>query len=101
MPRRRRPEDKIDQLLDELLADYSSLEQILGVQGLLKQLTKRVVERALQAEWSHHLQSKTEPVPSEPDRPGKRQNSRNGYSAKTVKGYLAAPIPRPLYGLAD
>ncbi|MBF2072899.1 MAG: hypothetical protein IGS50_03925 [Synechococcales cyanobacterium C42_A2020_086] len=78
MPRRRRPEDQVNQLLDELLADYSSPEQILGKQGLLKQLTQQVVERALQAELSHHLQSKTEPVPSEPDRPGKRQNSPNG-----------------------
>lgn len=101
MPRRRRPEDKVDQLLDELLADYSSPEQILGEQGLLKQLTKRVVERALQAELSHHLQSEAEPSLSESDSASRRRNSRNGYSAKTVKaecGELPLEIPRDRNG---
>lgn len=42
MPRPRKPEDKVDQLLDELLEDYSRPEQILGEQRLLKQLTKRL-----------------------------------------------------------
>ncbi|BAU41423.1 hypothetical protein O77CONTIG1_01233 [Leptolyngbya sp. O-77] len=70
MPRRRRPQDKVDHLLDELLADYSTPEQILGEQGLLKQLTKRLVERALQAELSHHWKPKSKlrllkkPVPA-------------------------------------
>lgn len=96
MPRRRRPEDKVDQLLDELLADYSSPDQILGEQELLKQLTKRVVERALQAELTHHLHSEAGPPLPEAERPSKRRNSRNGYSAKTVKaecGELALEIP--------
>lgn len=36
---------KVDQLLDELLQDYSGPEAVLGEQGLLKQLTKRLVEK--------------------------------------------------------
>jgi putative transposase len=60
MPRRRRPLDKVDHLLDELLAYYSTPEQILEEQGLLKQLTKRLVERALQAELSHHLETEVQ-----------------------------------------
>ena len=44
-----------DKLLDEILKDYQTPEQILGENGILKQLTKRLAERALQAELTHHL----------------------------------------------
>jgi transposase-like protein len=46
---------KHDALLDELLKDYTDPKDILGEHGLLKQLTKRVVERALAAELTEHL----------------------------------------------
>lgn len=42
-------------MLDKLLKDYQTPEQILGENGILKQLTKRLAERALQAEMTHHL----------------------------------------------
>jgi putative transposase len=37
---------KQEALLDELLKEYTNPQDILGEHGLLKQLTKRVVERA-------------------------------------------------------
>ena len=37
------------------LKDYQKPEQILGENSILKQLTKRLAERALQAEMTHHL----------------------------------------------
>ena len=37
-------------LIDKLLADYKKPEDIIGEQGLLKQLTKAILERAMQAE---------------------------------------------------
>lgn len=43
------------ELVDKLLADYKGPEDLIGEQGLLKQLTKALVERALQAELTHHL----------------------------------------------
>ena len=43
------------ELIDKLLADYKGPEDLIGEQGLLKQLTKALVERAMQAELSHHL----------------------------------------------
>jgi len=55
MPRRRKELSQTDQLLDELLQQYTTPEEILGEQGLLKQLTKRLMERALSAELTHHL----------------------------------------------
>ena len=42
-------------LIDNLLKDYKTPEEILGEGGLLKQLTKAVLERAMQAELTDHL----------------------------------------------
>ena len=42
-------------LIDQLLADYKKAEDIIGENGLLKQLTKAIPERALQAELTDHL----------------------------------------------
>lgn len=44
-----------NELIDSLLADYKKPEDLIGENGLLKQLTKRLVERALQAEMAQHL----------------------------------------------
>jgi len=41
---------KREALLDELLKDYTDPQDILGEHGLLKQWTKRLVERVLEAE---------------------------------------------------
>lgn len=43
------------ELLDSLLADYWKPEDLIGENGLLKQLTKLLVEKALEAEMSEHL----------------------------------------------
>jgi putative transposase len=39
-------------LIDELLVDYKKPEDITGEHGLLKQLTKALLERAMQAEMT-------------------------------------------------
>jgi len=69
-----------DKLLDELLKDYKKPEDLTGEKGLLKQLTKRLIERAMSAEMSQHLgYEKHSPE-------GKNGgNSRNGYSTKTIR----------------
>ena len=79
-------------LIDQLLADYKSPEDVLGENGLLKQLTKAVLERALKAEISHHLGYEKHSLE------GKNSgNTRNGKSSKTLKGdfgTLPIDIPR-------
>ena len=78
-------------LIDQLLKDYKSPEDVLGENGLLKQLTKAVLERALKAELSHHLgYEKHSPE-------GKNSgNARNGISKKTLKGEFGTlPIEVP------
>ena len=44
-----------EELLDELLKDGKTAADIFGKDGLLKQLTKRLVERALEGELTDHL----------------------------------------------
>src|SRR3954447_21920245 len=43
------------EVLDKLLANYQKPEDIVGENGLLKQLTKALVERAMEAELTTHL----------------------------------------------
>src|SRR5919112_4832805 len=69
------------ELLDELLKDYRKPEDLLGDDGLLQQLTKALVERALQGELTHHLGY--EKHASAGDNSG---NSRNGTTPKTLRG---------------
>lgn len=70
-----------NELLDELLKDYKKPEDLVGKDGLLKQLTKRLVERAMDGELTAHLgYDKNSP---KGDNSG---NSRNGKTSKTLKG---------------
>ncbi len=75
---------KLEAALDELLSGRST-EEIVGPEGLLKQLTKAVLERAMGAELTHHLgYEKGEPT-------GRGSgNSRNGQSRKKVQGDFGA-----------
>ena len=69
------------EVLDELLKEYKNPEDLLGDQGILQQLTKALVERALEGELTHQLgYDKHSP---EGHNTG---NSRNGTTPKTVKG---------------
>ena len=80
------------ELIDRLLAECETPEDVIGESGLLKQLTKAVLERALQAELSTHLGY-------EKHAPEGRNggNSRNGSSRKRLKGEfgtLEIEVPR-------
>jgi len=92
--------------LDALIARHGHTpEAILGKQGLLAQLTKALVERALGAELSHHL--KTGRGPTEGGSGGPEAvpegvgNCRNGFSKKTVlgdSGEMEIALPRDRQG---
>jgi putative transposase len=81
-----------NELIDNLLKDYKEPEEIIGENGLLKQLTKALLERAMQAEMTGHLGYEKH------DRSGNNTgNSRNGKSSKTLKGEfgrLPIEVPR-------
>ena len=44
-----------NELIDQLLTGYKKPKALIGENGLLKQLTKRLVERALEAELTENL----------------------------------------------
>jgi len=69
------------EVLDELIKDYKRPEDLIGKNGLLKQLTKALLERAMGAELTYHLgYEKHDP---EGYNSG---NSRNGSTSKTIQG---------------
>jgi transposase-like protein len=66
--------DKLpDELVDELLAGARTEEEIFGQGGLFSQLTKRLVERAMEVELTDHLGYEPHQEP-----PGGTGNTRNG-----------------------
>jgi putative transposase len=69
------------ELLDTLLKDYQKPEDLLGEGGIIKQLTKALVERCLEAEMTTHMQEQETPAVSP-----QPKNRRNGHSKKTIKG---------------
>jgi putative transposase len=77
-------------LIDKLLADYKKPEDIIGENGL-KQLTKALLERAMQAEMTDHLGY------AKHDRAGNNSgNSRNGKTTKALKGdFGELPLETP------
>lgn len=71
------------ELLDELLADYESREDLTGPDGLLKELFARLIETAAGAELTDHLGYE------KGDRVGRGSgNSFNGTTPKTLKTEL-------------
>jgi putative transposase len=68
-----------DEVVDELLAGARSEEEIVGPGGVLSQLTKRLVERALEVELTDHLGYEAHQEP-----PGGTGNTRNGRTPKTL-----------------
>src|SRR5436190_10573807 len=94
--KRPKPNAELMQLADSLLTNYKKPEDLIGENGLLKQLTKMLVERALETEMTDHLgHDKSGEVTNE------TANTRNGHSAKTLKGDFGAlplDIPRDRQG---
>ena len=71
MVQKKKEPNRVDDLLDELLEDCPCPEDILGEGRLMKQLKKRLVERALAGELNGHLKR-------ESAREESATNSRNG-----------------------
>jgi putative transposase len=85
-----------DELIDELLAGSRTQEEIAGPGGLLSQLTKRLVERAMEVELTDHLGYEPHQEP-----PGGAGNTRNGSMSKTLiteQGEVRIDTPRDRAG---
>ena len=85
-----------DELIDELLAGTRGEEEIVGPGGLLADLTRRLVERAMDAELTEHLGYEHGQPP-----PGGAGNTRNGTTPKTLAtehGSVRIEAPRDRQG---
>jgi putative transposase len=79
-------------VIDEMIKGYKSPEEITGPDGLLKQLTKAIVERMLETEMDHHLG-----YDKHSTKGNNSGNSRNGHSSKSVitdTGVMELEVPR-------
>ena len=84
------------ELIDELLKDYPNPQDVLAEDGLLKQLTKAVIERCLETELDSHLG-----YPKHGRHGNASGNTRNGTSQKTLKGeqgQVEIEVPRDRQG---
>ena len=94
--KRAKPDPELLKLAGSLLANYKKPEDLIGENGLLKQHTKMLVERALEVEMTDHLgHGKSGEVTND------TANTRNGHSAKTLRGDFGAlplEIPRDRQG---
>jgi hypothetical protein len=93
--KRSEPPELSDELVDQLLAGSRSASEITGQGGLLQTLTKRLIERAMDAELTEHLGYERGEAP-----PG-AGNSRNGSSPKTLRtehGSVRIEQPRDRHG---
>jgi transposase-like protein len=75
-----------DELIDELLAGRSGEAEIVGPNGLLGDLTRRLIERAMAGELTGHLGYEPHQEP-----PGGAGNTRNGSTPKTLQT-TAGPV---------
>jgi len=78
------------------LKDYPNPQDVLAEDGLLKQLTKAVIERCLETELDTHLG-----YPKHGRQGNATGNTRHGVSQKTVKGeqgQIEIDVPRDRQG---
>lgn len=81
-----------DEMLDEIIGTAKTQEDVFGKEGLLNTLSKRLLERMLDGEITHHLGYEKHAVEGR-----NSGNSRNGKTTKTVKtnqGQLELTVPR-------
>ena len=87
-----KPKPIRQELLDELLANYKSPEDLIGEEGLLKELTRALVSRAMQAEMTEHLGYENGKTP--PEGQGNRRNGKRGKRLRSDQGVLEVDVPR-------
>ena len=97
--------------LGELLAGYEKPEDLLGEDGLFKQLKKSLLERALGAEITNHLQDRANRERGGGDRRPRDRNSTfepemvpkgetrlNGFDDKIISMYARGMTVREIQG---
>lgn len=78
-------------VIDSLLEDCQTPEDLLGENGLLRQLTKAVMERAIRAEMSRRLgEGKRQPLTISTEQPFEKRTRK-----KSVDNFMEPRLPSP------
>ncbi|AEJ20248.1 transposase mutator type [Gracilinema caldarium DSM 7334] len=80
------------EVLDELMKEYRGPDDLIGPDGLLKQLTKALIERSMGAELTEHVGYEKHDQGEKPT-----TNRRNGKTKKTLRtdqGPIEIEVPR-------
>jgi transposase-like protein len=89
-----------DEILDQLIGNAKTQEDVFGKNGIMKMVSKRLIERMMQAELSHHLKSEAPGLASTENKPAEK-NRKNGTSKKRVStdtGSVDIDTPRDRNG---
>src|SRR5215469_6563679 len=84
------------EILDELLKGYKGPDDFYGPEGLVKQLSKALIERVMQAELTEQIGYQKSDAGEKPT-----SNRRNGKSSKTLRtdqGPMKIEVPRDRNG---
>ena len=97
VPRDEKPAQRIPkELIDQLFSVAGGPQGLTGPDGLLKQLTSALVNRALEAEMSNHLGYENGEEP--PDDQPNRRNGRRIKKVRTDRGHFDVEVPRDRAG---
>jgi len=80
------------EVLDELLKEYRGPDDLIGLDGLLKQLTKALIERSMEAELTEHV--RYEKYDQGEKSTNNRRNGNTQKPLKTDQGPREIEMPR-------
>ena len=76
-----------DEMLDEIIGTAKTQDDVFGKEGLLNTLSKRLLERMLDGEMTHHLGYEKHAIEG--------RNSGNSRNGKTTRGLFRSPSKVP------
>ena len=84
------------EVLDELMKGYKGPDDFYGPDGLVKQLSKALIERAMQAELTEQLGYEKSEYGQKPN--GNRRNGKTSKTLRTDQGPMEIEVPRDRNG---
>ena len=80
------------EVLDELMKDYHGPDDMYGPDGLVKQLSKALIERAMQTELTEQIGYEKSESGEKPN--GNRRNGKSSKTLRTDQGPMEIAVPR-------
>jgi transposase-like protein len=87
------------EVLDELLKEYKGPDDFYGSDGLIKQLSKALIERAMEAELTEQIGYEKSESGEKPS--GNRRNGKSSKTLRTDQGPMEIAVPRDRDGDFD